>query len=78
MLFSPPWNFQKADSMAPVICNHCPPLPTHTYGDGRDSGANVWGSDLYLLSSPAVPACGITQIYPHGIDYYKEQGYDSQ
>ena len=45
-----------------------------------DSMANVWGSDL--SSSPAVPgkcwACGIMQIYPHGIYYYKEQGYDSQ
>ena len=38
------------------------------------------GSDL--LSSPAVPgkcqASDLTQIYPHGIYYYKEQGYDSQ
>ena len=23
-------------------------------------------------------ACDITQIYPRGIYYYKEQGYDSQ
>ena len=23
-------------------------------------------------------ACGIMQIYPHQIYYYKEQGYDSQ
>ena len=60
-------------SNTPVICNHCTP----TY---RDSGANVQGSDL--LSSPAVPGkcrvCDITLIYPRGIYYYKEQGYDSQ
>ena len=49
-------------------------------GWAGDSGANVRGSDLF--SSPAVPgkcrACDITQIYPRGIYYYKEQGYDSQ
>ena len=60
---------------APVICSHCP-TPT---GMGGDSGANVRGSDS--LSSPAVPgkcqAC-IAEIYPSGIYYYKEWGYDCQ
>ena len=54
---------------------YIPPHPT-TYGDGP----NVRGSDL--SSSPALPgkcwACDIMQIYPLGIYYYKEQGYDSQ
>ena len=47
---------------------------------GWDSRANVRGSDL--LMSPAVlgkcEACDIMQIYPHGLYYYKEQGYDSE
>ena len=38
--------------------------------------------DTDLSSSPAVPgkcrACDIMQIYPSGIYFYKEQGYDSQ
>ena len=56
------------------------PYYLHVRGWAGDSRANVQGSDR--LSSPAVPdkcrACYITQIYPSGICYYKEQGYDSQ
>ena len=67
---------------AAVICNHCPPpssppLTTHLWGW---TGANVRGIDL--SSFPTVPgkcqACDIMLVYPHGIYYYKEQGYDSQ
>ena len=75
------WRHRLQDSIMHnsfVIIAH-PPL-FHLRGWARDSGANVWGSDL--LSSPAVPgkcpACDITQIYPHGIYYNKEQSYDSQ
>ena len=59
-----------------------PPPPTHTHlrGWAEDSGANVQGSDR--LSYPAVPekcrASDIMQIYPRGIYYYKERGYDTQ
>ena len=63
---------------APVICSHLP--PPHLRGWAGGGGPNVWGNDL--LSSPAVPgkcrACDITQIYLHGINYYTEQGFDSQ
>ena len=52
----------------------------HLRGWAGDSGVN--GRGTYLLSHPAVPgkcrACDITQIYPRGISYYKEQSYDSQ
>ena len=52
----------------------------HIRGWAEDSRANVRGSDLF--SSPAVPgkcrACNIMQIYPSGIFYYKEPGYESQ
>ena len=58
-----------------VVTPALPPM-----GWAGDSWAYVRGS--YLLSSPAVTgkcrACDVTQIYPHGIYYYKEQGYDSQ
>ena len=54
--------------------------PAPPTGMAGDSGANVQGSDL--LSSPAVPgkcrASDIMQIYPRGIYYYKEHGYDSR
>ena len=74
-----PWTVPEfftttTSSYVPVICNHCP--HPHLRGLAYDSGANVRGSDL--LSVPAVPdncrACDITQIYPRGIYYYKEQG----
>ena len=59
----------------PVITTAPPPT-----GWAGDNGANVRGSDL--SNSPAVPgkcwACDISQIYPHGIYYDKEQGCDSQ
>ena len=61
-----------------TICNEC--TTPHLRGWVGDSRANRWGSDL--SSAPTVTgkcrACDITQIYPRGIYYYKEQGYDSQ
>ena len=45
---------------------HCTP----TYVDGRGIAWLIFGAQCR--------ACDITQIYPCGIYYYKEQSYDSQ
>ena len=66
---------QRTCVYAPVICDHCP-----LRGWAGDSGANMPGSDLWGSSAVLgkCRACDITQIYPCGSYYYKEQGYDSQ
>ena len=59
---------------APVICNHCLPPPTN--GDGQGIAGLMCGAVTFRVA-PQCPV-SIMQIYPCGIYFYKEQGYDSQ
>ena len=61
------WNFFLI--YAPVIWNHWP----STYGDGRGIAGLMCGAVTFWVP-PQCRASDITQIYPRGIYYCKEQG----
>ena len=48
-----------------------------TYGDGWGIAGLMCGAVTVWVPQQCW-ACDIIQIYPRGIYYYKEQGYDSQ
>ena len=56
-------------------------LSPHLRGQAGEIAGLMCGAVTFSVT-PTVPgkcrACDITQIYPCGIYYYKEQGYDSQ
>ena len=54
-----------------------PPAPPPTYEDGQGITGLMCGVVTFRVP-PQCRVCDITQIYPHGINYYKEQGFDSQ
>ena len=51
--------------------------PAPTYGDWWGIARLMCGALTFWIP-PQCWACDITQIYPHEIYYYKEQGYDLQ
>ena len=55
--------------------------PPHTYGNERGvTGLMCCGQWPFEFPRrvSVTRACDVTQIYPHGIYYYKEQGYAPQ
>ena len=51
--------------------------PAPTYGDGQGIAGLMRGAVTFRVPQQCQVSAGLV-IYPHGIYYYKEQGYDSQ